>query len=118
MLDARRLSSLYMLTMDVCPGGPRICPTPRDVCASSCVPGVFGCAQPLGTMELMNCVLYLKGAMVEMLLWGASDVSTPRDVHLNGKYGVSHVDVLTPGDFDCKHGCQSARTHFQRRGSV
>ena len=48
-----------------------MCPTPRDVCASSCVPGVIGCAQPLGIMELMNCVVpYRKGAMVEMLLWG------------------------------------------------
>ena len=36
--------------------------------------------------------------MICMLLWGVSDLFTPRDVHLKGKYGVSHVDVLTPGD--------------------
>ena len=29
--------------------------------------------------------------MIHRLLWGVSDLSTPRDVCINGKYGVSHL---------------------------
>ena len=31
--------------------------------------------------------------MIRQLLWGVSDLSTPRDVILDGKYGVTHADI-------------------------